>query len=220
MLRSRPAALLGALVLVGVIAACGEDAPTPEVDLDADAGAAPSATTATVPGEETAPGAAPEPRRAPDQGDLVDRDYGGMWPLDLPSGGERRVVAQTFLDYMDVRTRAFSTGTLDLAALAAVAAGPPLTDVQSRVAELQDQGLRTVGDAWFRIAARDVRVRGDVADLGACMTNATVDVDAAGTAQESPPDAYRLEVGLFRAGPATWVVDRLAAEALDSPDDC
>lgn len=218
---TRPAALVGVFALVGVLAACGQGAPAPEVDLDADAGASPSATTTGAPAEEEpALGAAPAPRRAPDRGERVDGGYGGMWPLELPPGGEERVVAETFLDYMDLRTRAFSTGELDLAELAAVAAGSPLTDVQSRVAELREQGLRTVGDAWFGIGARDVRVQGDVANLVACMTNATVDVDAGGTAQESPPDAYRLQVGLFRAGPDTWVVDRLAAEALGSPGDC
>jgi hypothetical protein len=209
--RSPLVRLLASCVLLLGLAGCSNDAPARDLDLGdaSDSSPAASGGESGDPSGSAVPAGVPEPRPAPTQGEKVDDDY-GVWSLRLPGKDPAKLVGQTLVDYMEVRTRAFHTRTAPLPELARVAVGQPLTDVQGYVLDLREAGLHTVGDVWFTITDRDVQVRGARATVnGVCMLNATVDASEQDVAQESPPDAYRVRATAVRAAPDVWLISKI-----------
>lgn len=201
-----------------LLAACGGGDTVSELEIAEGSPTSSEPAATASPGATIAPDAAavPSPRPAPEQGESVPEEI-NVWTLGLPEDGAARDAAEALVSYMEARLGAYHAQSADLAALARVAAGPPLTDIQGQVIALGRRGLRTVGDLWITVAEEDVRVRGGRrATLeGVCMRNATVDVDRRGIAQESPPDAYRVRATVAKAGPGTWVVDGISFESTD-----
>ncbi|UMG93318.1 hypothetical protein [Nocardioides sp. TF02-7] len=131
----------------------------------------------------------------------------------LPESRPDRKVAKVLVTYMDVRVASFNTGVAS-PALAGVATGQALTDVQGRAAELNQLGLRTVGDMVVHVD--EVETEGGEATLDACVDNATVDVDRRGRAVESPPAAYDVTATLVEVADGAWLVGTLAAKPTES----
>lgn len=209
---------LGLLLTLG---ACGEDQPQETVDLPGaseSASATPEEPTDDASPEESAPVGVPEPSPPPQQGDRVRGKDTAVHALQLPSDTPADAVGQALVDYMTVRVESYNRGSVDLARLSSVAMGPPMSSVQARVVELQQEGLRTVGDIWVDMTDDDVSVKGRTVRLSdVCMLNASVDVDDRGVAVESPPGAYLASGSARRLAADLWVIDTLDFE---STRDC
>lgn len=212
------APLVSLIALGVVLAGCSSADEGSDTDAASspDPSPASSASAPTEPAATPQADAVPSPRPAPERGEPVEPAI-NVWALELPPGGAERPVAETLVRYLDLRLAAYHHREVPRGALSAVAAGAPLTDVEAQVADLRETAHRTVGDAWLSIDAADVTVRGRRARLEAvCMHNATVNVDAAGVAQESPPDAYRVRATATRRGAGNWRIDSIAFEGAES----
>lgn len=156
----------------------------------------------------------PEPSAPPRNGEQVRDEGSRSYALTLPDNEPARTVAQTLVDYSDVRTQAFNEVAVDLAELSRVAMGDPLNQVQAYTSELKQRKNHVAGNSWFKIPAKTVQVKGNTATIvaPACVLNASAEVTKQGVAAESPPSAFRVEAKLLKAGPDVWVVTEFSTE--------
>lgn len=191
--------LVGAtlLAVAATASACGDE---PRQDLPTLGGSPSDETSPTDP--TTAPSAAEPPKK----GDKVDDDGYEVSPGRFPGSGPERKIARALVDYMTFRVASYNMASAHVG-LPGVATGGALTDVETRAAELQQQGLRTVGALVVNVD--EVTVSGDTATLAGCLENSTVDVDDEMRAVESPAPAYDVGVDAVRAGP-TWLISSIS----------
>jgi len=123
----------------------------------------------------------------------------------MPSGRAQLAAAEAYVDYLKVRSEAFNTVRLDLAALSSVAVGDALQSVQSGVAYRSRKKLHMVGG--LEVDVTDVSVRGRTARLTACLSNSTAEANRKGRiVEQDPPPFYRGTADLRRFGPDVWLV--------------
>lgn len=148
-------------------------------------------------------------------GERAEEDF-GVHALALPERPAARQVGQTIVDYMTLRVETYHTLEFDLAAMARVASGQPLTGVQGWVPELEERGVHTVGHVWLEIEDGDVTIQGRRATFeDVCSPNATVDVDSDSIAREEAHPAYVISGGAYRAAKDVWIIDRFTIETRD-----
>jgi hypothetical protein len=123
----------------------------------------------------------------------------------MPSGGAQLAAAEAYVDYLKVRTEAFNTVQLDLAALSSVAVGDALQSVQGGVAYRSRKRLHMVGG--LEVDVTEVSVRGRTARLTGCLTNSTAEANRKGrVVEKDPPPFYRGTAELRKFGPDVWLV--------------
>lgn len=211
--RSRLAGTLALAAVVLGTGACSGD-PEPEKSVDLPSSTETASGSASASGSSSASAGVPEPSAPPRNGERVRDDGSRSYALTVPDNEPARTVAQTLVDYSDVRTQAFADVEVDLAELSRVAMGDPLNQVQAYTSELEQRENHVVGNSWFKIPGKAVRVEGNTATIAApaCVLNASAEVSEQGVAEESPPSAYRVEAKLLKAGPEVWVVTEFSAE--------
>jgi hypothetical protein len=186
------------LVLAMFVSGCaGEPEADEPIAIDEAASSAPASSS--TPSPSLSASARPSPEASTD-------DSGTAVVVGaIPSGGAQLIAAEAYVDYLKVRSQAFNTVRLDLAALSSVAVGDALQSVQGGVAYRSRKKLHMVGG--LEVDVTDVSVRGRTARLTACLTNSTVEANRKGRiVEKDPPPFYRGTAELRKFGPDVWLV--------------
>jgi hypothetical protein len=205
MRRTAVAACLAATLLA---AGCSKQdtAPPPKID-DASSTPAPSGS-ATASASPSASAAAPTTARPPVYGERV-ANRATVTVGKLPSGREQRVVAEALVAYARARLTSFHDARVDLNAVAAVASGDALQQIQSYVAGLRQRKQHT--DGGLAIDVNQVAVTGKLAQVGSCMRNTTADANSSNQVVErdvSP--AYRVKATATEVAAGRWLISRIS----------
>lgn len=218
--RPRAVGVLAAAGLVAALAGCGssDTDADPQPTLELSETSTPDEAPSSDPVDESTPGTpgVPDPRPAPTAGEKLDDEY-GVYALKLPGEGTKATVAQTLVDYIDVRNRSFFEQEAPLQEIARLSVGQPLTEIQAYVREIDEAGEHTVGDFWLTVRGKNVSVDGKEATLrNVCALNATANVNDDLVAQESPSDAYLLDATAVKAARDVWLISSIAYDPVSS----
>ncbi len=189
--RANALVSVGALVLIGALAGCGEEEKSPAPTLGGD----PTTESSSTPTEPSGSADAEQP--FDDKGAEIHR---GRVTADNAAEEE---VADAWFAYWGVRLPAFHAAELDADALGTVAQDQAVTEVVEYVAYLSDKGYHTEGD--LKIGITDIEIRGNIAGIQACMENKSVDRDANGDEIEDVTPYYN-HVGTLEKVGGTWLV--------------
>jgi hypothetical protein len=186
------------LVLAVFVSGCsGEQQADEPIAIDEAASSAPASSSTPSPSLS----ASARPSRDASKDDTGTAVVVGA----MPSGGAQLAAAEAYVEYLKVRTQAFNTVRLDLAALSSVAVGDALQSVQGGVAYRSRKKLHMVGG--LEVDVTDVSIRGRTARLTGCLSNSTAEANRKGRiVEKDPPPFYRGTAELRKFGPDVWLV--------------
>ncbi len=184
MRRTSVSALIVLLVLV--VAGCGEDEKKKPIPLGDDA-----KTSSSEPSPDSSSSPSADETPFDDKGNEAIR---GKVDADTP---EEQAIADAWFAYWQARANSFHTAKVD-PDLGSVAAGKAVADVVRYVAYLKGKNLRTVGDTRFSV--EDIVVTGSTATLTSCGVNKSIDRRADGSPAEAPVPYYNFVGALKQAG--------------------
>ena len=184
-----PAVVLTCALMMLMGCSADEETPAGEVELG------------TSQSEEPSPSPTPVEEPAGEADEQGHEVFPGRLAV---KNDEQQAVADAWIAYWQTRFAAFAGPELDPAALGEVATGSAAEQVISYVRYLQDEKLRTRGDAVIAVEA--VAIKGQRATVRSCARNYSVDVKQSNDEPAEPLNPFYTFRGELQRASDGWVV--------------